>query len=155
MTRRPILIGVATVLALALTAGLAYGAGRLVGTRGPANQDRRQQRVVGVVPGYFFGPNVQAGFRSGMGPGSRSRGWMGSGNGFRGWNMGWNRQPAFASSGRFAQNGNRNGSGSFGGYRGSGYTNHASGYPHHDHHTGSGMWANGSGYHHDDCCGWC
>jgi hypothetical protein len=35
MTKRPIFIGATTFLALALTAGLAFGAGRLVGTQTP------------------------------------------------------------------------------------------------------------------------
>ncbi len=41
MTRRPIFIGVATIIALALTADLAYGAGRLVGTNTPSNHSAR------------------------------------------------------------------------------------------------------------------
>ena len=158
MTRKPIFIGVASILALTLTAGLAYGAGRMVGTRGPGNQGGGQQRTVGVVPGHSFGQQTQAGFRSGMGFGNQRRGWMGSHYGSSGWmsgqydSRGWTGQRSFAGHSRYSQRGTQ--TVSSGGYNGSGHGDHYSGY-HHGGSMGPGSWGNGSGYHHDDCCGWC
>ena len=80
MTKRPIFIVIATALALAVTAGLALGAGRL-GTRGSGNRVGHTY-VAAVQPGYFLGHGNVAS-RMGarhfthrwMGPGLRSRGW--------------------------------------------------------------------------------
>ena len=151
MTRRPIFIAGATVLALALTAGLAYGAGRIVGTHGRSNLGGRQGQygMMGTAPGYFFGQNTQARFRHGMGS---PRGWMGGRSGSRG----WSQRPSFMGNGRFPQAGYQTGGGpgtANGGYQGFRYGNHPSGHPYDGHHMGSGGWGSGSGSR-GGCCGW-
>ena len=151
-------MGMATILALVLTAGLAYGAGRVVGTRGTVNQAGRQgsQRTVAVVPGSSWGTSMHGQFQGGTAYRDQMRRWMRdrlhswldhaafSGNGWA------NRARVHASTGGTSAESNSRGNGSS--YRGNGCQNH-SGY-HHDHHMGSGSWSGGSGSHHGDCCGW-
>lgn len=92
MTRRPIFIGVATLLALALTAGLAYGVGRLAGNRMPAGRSAHQRPIgaASLMPsasanhaqvrrGSTGGPALQTWMRAWM------RAWMRDGTSRYGW----------------------------------------------------------------------
>jgi hypothetical protein len=153
MTRRPIFIGVATVLALALTAGLAYGAGRMVSTQGYTDQTGRQgpQRVVAVVPGSSWGTSVNGQSLAGTAYRDQMREWMR--DRFQSWlnhaafagNRWANRGTFHASTGTVNGGASYQGSGSS--YSGNGYQNH-SGYPHDDH---MGSWGGGRD---GECCGW-
>jgi hypothetical protein len=58
MMRKPIFTGIATILALALTAGLAYGAGRLVSTRNGGSQAGHQDPPMVTVQRGFHGFNA-------------------------------------------------------------------------------------------------
>ncbi len=161
MTRRPIFTGMATILALVLTAGLAYGAGRVVGTRRTASHAARRgsERVVTVVPG-FWGTSVHGQFHAGTAYREQMRRWM------RGRFHSRMNRAAFAGSPLANRNrvhastrGTRAGTyyqGNRSRYSGSNYQDQSA--YHHDHHLGSGTWGNGSGYrhnHHRGCCGWC
>lgn len=158
MTRRPIFIGVATVLALALTAGLAYGAGRMVSTRSYANQAGRQgsQGMVAVAHGSSWGTSVNGqvsqantAYRNQMRQWMQDRfqSWLGHRAAGNRWD---NRGRGHVSTGAVNAGTSYQGSGS--NYQGDGYQ-HNPGY-HHEDHVGSGSWG-GSGDHHDGCCGWC
>jgi hypothetical protein len=164
MMRKPIFTGIATILALALTAGLAFGAGRLVSTRNDANQvAQRGARVEAVQPG-FQGFNGTT-FRHQMRQWTRDR--FAS---FRGrMNFAANRR---ISWGRCDRSGCMNRGTS---YRGNGYHHHSvyhvgspsysgggylqhSGY-HDGDHRGSGSWGGGNhggwgGGNRGGCCGW-
>lgn len=159
MTRRPIVAGIATVLALVLTAGLAYGAGRMVSTRSHANQVGQQApQVAAVTPGFggFYGSPTNARF---TGPGTafrdqmrqwmrdRFQTWLGRST-FRG--TPWTH-PARSRGrmGSFNRPTNYAGGGSD--YPRNGYRHHSprhSGY-HGDNHMGS--W---NGGYQGGCCGW-
>ena len=107
MTRRPIFIGVATILTLALTAGMAYGAGRLVGTQTRDGRSARQQ-VVGattMMPGTFsnhaqarqgsaFGSAFRSQMRAWMQDWMANHDWSG-----RSWSAGYGRQVTGRSTG--------------------------------------------------------
>lgn len=77
MTRRPILIGTAAVLALILTAGFAYATGRMQSTQPRHNQS---VQVVGthMQPGYGWNHQGQ-GWRQGPTAGNHHA-WMGNHN---------------------------------------------------------------------------
>ncbi len=152
MTRRPILIGVTAIIALALTAGLAYGAGRVVGTQGRNSHTVGYQRTgtTSVVPASFSNHRSQSFQGSGYGSDFRSqmRGWMqdwmrdhsnyGSwtGTGYGRLGSGFGR----TSTGQSSQ---RTSSGPTSGYWDDHYTT--------SHHGGSGSGGYGSsGYHHGD-----
>ncbi len=153
MTRRPIFIGVTAILALALTAGLAFGTGRLVGTRTPSNHSTRDQRigVTGVAPGSYSNHRGQALQGPGYGSafGSQMRGWI------QDWmrNHGWNGQ-SWAGAGYGRQGGGAQSSGATSG----GYSNGARTGYWDDHHATAGHRgpANGGygygGYGHGDDC---
>jgi hypothetical protein len=159
MTRRPIFAGIATILTLVLTAGLAYGAGRMVSTRSDANQVRHQApHVAAVMPGFggFYGSSTNARF---TGPGTAFRDqmrqwirdgfqtWLGRSmsHGTRWTNPARNRgrtgslsRPANYAGGRSNHSGN-------------GYRHHSqrdSGYNRGNH---MGSWNGGYG---GGCCGW-
>ena len=151
MTRRPIFIGAATVLALALTAGLAYGSGRLVGTQGRNAQTAGDQQTgtASAMPGSFSNQGGQAFQGSGHGAafGSQMRGWM------RDWMRDHrNYGPSWRSARHSPQGAGQSSRGQSNGY--SGGTGHGQWE---DHHTTSGHWngpATGGygsgGYHHGD-----
>lgn len=168
MMRKPIFTGIAAILALALTAGLAYGAGRLISIRNDASHTGRQDAR--IVP-------VQLRFRAFNGATFRhqTRRWMRNQFApFRGrMDFAGNRR---ISGGRdcdpngcsdqgtsYRGNGYQHRLGYQGGspsYSGGGYHHH-SGY-HGDHrgdHRDSGSWGGGNhggrgSGHHGGCCGW-
>jgi hypothetical protein len=163
MMRKPIFTGIATILALALTAGLAYGAGRLVSTRNGASQAGDQgPRVAAVQPGFqgFNGATLR----------HQAQRWMRDQfASFRGrMNFAGNRR---ISWGRCDRSGCMNQGTS---YRGNGY-HHPSGYHggspsysggyrqhsvyHDGDHRDSGSWGGGNhggwgGGNRGGCCGW-
>lgn len=162
MMRKPIFTGIATILALALTVGLAYGAGRLVSTRNDANQaGQRGARVVTVQPGFhgFSGATFRnqmrqwmrdqfASFRGRMNfAGSRRISWG------RCDRSGCMRQgTSYRGNGYHHESGYHGGSSS---YSGGGYQHH-SGYHEGDHRDSwgggnHGGWGSGN---HGGCCGW-
>lgn len=139
MTRRPIFIGIATVLALALTAGLAFGAGRLVGTQSRGTRPGRAQQVVvaGSMRVTHSNPQAQIGQGQTYGAAYRSqmRQWMHDWMHNHGWThqswTGHGQQGTPQNAGN-APSGNANGSG---------------GWSSGQHSTGSGNWG-GYGAHH-------
>ena len=144
MTRRSIYIGIAAVLALALTTGFAYGAGAMHRTRAynhPAGFQR--VRTTNMVPGSFWDDRGQASQVSGYGPAFRSQmhGWMqnrmrNQDRNERSWTpMGYSRHAAQ----RAMSTSSADSSGTHNGYWD-------------DHPTTSGHWggsgSGGHGYHH-------
>ena len=80
MTRRPIFVAIATILALGLVVGLAYGAGRSTGTRTTGTQ-HTQYRAIGsgsMMPGSFtrHGRDVRRAVGFGVAFRTQTRGWM-------------------------------------------------------------------------------
>lgn len=80
MTRRPFFVAIATILALGLLMGLAYGAGRSAGMPATETQHTRYQQrgTTNVMPGSFTHHRRET--HRGMGFGvafrSQTRGWM-------------------------------------------------------------------------------
>ena len=136
MTRRPIIIGVTAILALALTAGFAYGAGRFAGH---SQQNRRHIGTTMTVPAYSS--NYRSGVQQGTAyaPAFRSqvRGWM------RDWMRGHDRTGGSWTGTGYGQAAIRQ---SF--TNGSGDYRHGDrhGYDDHDSTSGHGnRWMGGSG----------
>ncbi len=135
MTRRPILIGVAAVLALALTTGLAYGTGRMWGTQPRNSHSARDQRIgtTNVVPGYVWNHRGQGSHVWRYGPAFRGqmRDWM------QAWMRDHNRDGRSWTGTRYG----RQGSGSTGGYP----TGTHDGYGPDQHMTRTRAMGNGTG----------
>jgi hypothetical protein len=68
MTRRPIFVAIATILALGLLVGLAYGTGRSSGSRTPIMAQSHDQHMgsAGTPQGTHFGPAFQMQLRTWM-----------------------------------------------------------------------------------------
>ena len=141
MTRRSIYIGIAAILALALTTGFAW-AGAMGGRQAHNHPASQRHGTTSVMPGSLWNNRGQASQVSGYGPAFRSQmhGWMQNRMGNhdrneRSWTpMGYSRQGAQGS-----------GPGSSGYW--SGTHNIHNGYGD-DHHATSGHWGgSGSGGH--------
>jgi hypothetical protein len=119
MTRRPILIGTAAIFALILTAGLAYGSGRMQSTH-PRHNQSVQMVGTHMNPGYGWNHQGQ-GWRQGP-TAENHHAWMGN----------HNRQ---GGSWAGMMSGHRNGT--HDGYRYDHHYGAPSGTGTYDHHNGS------------------
>jgi hypothetical protein len=163
MIGKPIFTGIATVLALAFTAGLAYGAGRLVSTRNDANQAGQQgARVVAMQPGFqglngaMFRHQTRQWMRDQF-PSLRGRMNFAANHGTA-WGRNCDRGRCMNHAASYRGNGYQHSPGYHGGspsYSGGGYQHH-SGYREGDHRGSCGGgnhggWGSGN---HGGCCGW-
>ncbi len=141
MTRRPILIGVGAMLALALTAGLAYGSGWTGGTQPRNSHSVDQIAGTQVTPGYGWSHHRQGPNMGRFGPAFRDqmRDWMDA------WMRDHNRDGRSWTGTRFS----RQGSGGAGSYSNGTHDGYLI-----DHYTtgshGYGGYGYGGGWH-DDC----
>lgn len=154
MTRRPIFIGVATVLALAMTAGLAYGAGRLVGTQGrnAHTVGYQQTGATSVMPGSSSSHRGQTFQGSGYASAFRSQ--------MRGWMRDWMRDHSNSAQSWRGSGYGRQGAGQSSRGPSSGTSGGTSHGDWDEHHRTSGQWNGpttggyGSGGYHHDGDGW-
>ena len=133
MTRRPILIGTAAIFALILTAGLAYGSGRMQGTHPRHNQTVQMVRTH-MSPGYGWNHPGQ-GWRQGPTARNHHDAWMGNRHNRQGgsWGgmMGSHRSGTHHGYRYDHHNGTRDG------YRYDHHYGSHSGSGSYDHHNGS------------------